>query len=167
MPTPTTTTPLARIMVNSWSDAVQGWRQFFPSLAPYWLNQRILSSWISGGHFSLLATTVNQQATGAPEMEEQIVTRVASYGKQLGRLVEAVDVLAKHVNGDPIDADGRLALEEFKKLACEISTARERFAADRLDGILRSIIQLGRPGKVDHQSLRTIRDLVDNLDRET
>lgn len=69
----------------------------FPSLAPYWLSQRILSLLISGGHFALLSTTVNQQATSEPELEERIVGNVASYGKQLGRLVEAVDVLVKTV----------------------------------------------------------------------
>ena len=167
MLTPTTATSLAQSMVDSWSDASRGWRQMFPSLAPYWLNQRILSSLISGGQFSLLSTTVNQQATGEPELEERIVTRVASYGKQLGRLVEAVDVLARHVDDTTFSEDDRQALAEFKKLADEISAARGRFTDDRLDSVLRSILQLGRPGHVDHQALRTIRDLVDNLEQES
>ena len=44
------------------------------------------SSVMSGGQVALFATTVNQQATARnPELEQQIVTQVASYGKQLGR----------------------------------------------------------------------------------
>jgi len=137
----------------------------FPSLAPYWLSQRILSSLISGGNFALLSTTVNQQATSEPDLEERIVGNVASYGKQLGRLVEAGDVLVEQSNGTPNTDKGRRALTEFSNLAGEIATAREQFARDRLDKILNSVAQLGRPGHVDHTALGVIRDLVDHLDR--
>lgn len=137
----------------------------FPSLAPYWLSQRILSSLISGGHFALLSTTVNQQATSEPEMEERIVGNVASYGKQLGRLVEAVDVLVRQAKVESIPDKDRSALTEFSKLANEIAKARERFGEDRLEKILELVTQLGRPGHVDHTALRTVRNMVDHLDR--
>lgn len=137
----------------------------FPSLAPYWLTQRILSSLISGGQFSLLSTTVNQQATSEPDLEERIVGNVASYGKQLGRLVEAVQVLVKQAKNEEITEDDRLAIQEFTVLAEEISEVRDRFTEDRLDKVLRSVGRLGRPGHVDHAALRAVRELVDRLDR--
>jgi hypothetical protein len=78
----------------------------------HWLDQETLSSLISGGHFSFL-TTVNQQASHAPELEEQIVTKVASYGQQLGRPIQPVDELARHSKDPAIKGDDRRALDEL------------------------------------------------------
>jgi mevalonate kinase len=119
---------------------------------------------ISGGNFSFLSTTVNQQKTGAPELEEEIVTRVASYGKQLGRLMEAVDVLAQRAKID-FKGDDRKKLEELTDLADKISVARERFVQDNLDQILSSIGKFGRVGRVDHAALGEIKHLADRLDK--
>jgi hypothetical protein len=153
--------------LDTWTGMLSAWQrviQSTPGLAPKVLDQSNVSSWVSGGQFSLLSTTVNQQKTNAPELEEQIVTKVASYGKQLGRLMEAVDVLAKHLRPQVAD-ENRKALDALTELAAEISDERKQFEVNRLDGILKSVKELGRPEHVDHAALGKIRDLVDELDR--
>ncbi len=102
----------------------------------HWLDQEILSSLISGGHFSFLATTVNQQASHPPELEVQIITKVAGYGQQLGRPIQPVDQLARHSKDPAIKCDDRRALDDLAELANDITTARERLAQDHLDQIL-------------------------------
>jgi hypothetical protein len=150
-----------------WTDAFTAWQRLLPGmpkLAPDSLEQNIASSVFGGGQFSLLTTTINQQATDSPRLEQAIVSDVASYGKQLGRLIEAVNVLAKHAD-DSIGAAERKPLTELTTLAEEIETAREKFARDHVDEVLESIKLLGRPDHVDHAALGRIRDLVDELDR--
>ena len=150
-------------VVNAWSRLLGQMSEFtVPAFAPNRLYQNILSSMISGGNFSFLSTTVNQQKTDAPELEEEIVTRVASYGKQLGRLIEAVDVLAQRAKVD-MRGDDRKKLNELNDLAEKISDARKRFARDNLDQILSYIGTLGRVGHVDHAALDEIKHLVDRL----
>jgi F420-0:gamma-glutamyl ligase-like protein len=134
-----------------------------PKLAPDWLDQSIASSLISGGQFSLLTTTINQQKTDVPLLEQEIISKVASYGKQLGRLIEAVNVLAKHPD-ESIPIAERKPLDELVELAAEITTAREEFTRDHVEEILASIKVLGRPDHVDHEALQKIRQLVDELD---
>jgi len=134
-----------------------------PKLAPDWLDQSIASSLISGGQFSLLTTTINQQKTDVPLLEQEIISKVASYGKQLGRLIEAVNVLAKHPD-ESIPIAERKPLDELVELAAEITTAREEFTRDHVEEILASIKVLGRPDHVDHKALQKIRQLVDELD---
>lgn len=153
---------------NSWSAAYKAWQGLLPGLpklAPNWLDQSIASSLISGGQFSLLSTSINQQATDDPRLEQEIVSEVASYGKQLGRLIEAVAVLAKHAE-DSVRTEDKGALTELSKLAEEIKTAREKFAHDHLEEVLDSIKLLGRPDHVDHEALHRIKRLVDDLDAE-
>ena len=149
---------------DAWTDLYRFWQRLLPGipkLAPDWLDQSIASSLISGGQFSLLTTTVNQQATDVPRLEQEIVTEVASYGKQLGRLIEAVDVLAEYAQ---VKKEDQPALDELIELANEIKSARKKFARDHLDEVLESIKQLGRPDHVDRAALRRIRDLIDELD---
>jgi len=111
----------------------------------------------------LLTTTINQQKTDVPLLEQEIISKVASYGKQLGRLIEAVNVLAKHPD-ESIPIAERKPLDELVELAAEITTAREEFTRDHVEEILASIKVLGRPDHVDHKALQKIRQLVDELD---
>ena len=62
------------------------WPFPWPNLAPTNLNQPILPDW------SLQHITVNYQ--GDPAIEKDVAANVASYGKQLGIITEAVLALA-------------------------------------------------------------------------
>ena len=61
-------------------------------LAPYRLTQPILPDWFSGAwsgaQFGLINISLGQSA--APEVERTVLDEVGSYGRQLGRLGEAL-----------------------------------------------------------------------------
>ena len=77
---------------------------------------------------------------GIPEVEHEVVTTVASYGKQLGKLIEAVLLLAEKagVSGAEIDAVRELAVavDAAKGRAAEAARARAevvRVRAEKLE----------------------------------
>ena len=79
---------------------------------------------------------------GIPEVEHEVVTTVASYGKQLGKLTEAVLALAEAsgVKGAEIDAMREIAegVEAAKRRAAEAVRARAEAAtarAEKLEGL--------------------------------
>ena len=79
---------------------------------------------------------------GIPEVEHEVVTSVASYGKQLGKLTEAVLVLAERAG---VDAE---EIEAVRQISAGVEAAKMRAAAkvrvraeaaaeraDKLDGL--------------------------------
>lgn len=64
-------------------------------LAPEWLNQPILP-WTWFQNATLSGVTVNIGATPRPDTERAILDEVGSYGRQLGRIGDALEVLVKH-----------------------------------------------------------------------
>ncbi len=79
---------------------------------------------------------------GIPEVEHEVVTSVASYGKQLGKLTEAVLALAEQagVDAEEIEAVRQISagVEAAKLRAAEKVRARAKAAAeraDKLDGV--------------------------------
>lgn len=80
----------------------------FP-LAPNMLSQSILPNW----GFSLF--TVNLGASSRPEVEYEVLQNVGSYGKQIGHLAEALEVVIKqlHLLDQDLPQKDRDALQIF------------------------------------------------------
>lgn len=74
---------------------------------------------------------------GIPEVEHEVVTSVASYGKQLGKLTEAVLALAEKagLDGEEIDAVREIAagVEAAKGRAAEKVRVRAEAVAKRAE----------------------------------
>jgi ABC-type transporter Mla subunit MlaD len=77
-----------------------------------------------------------------PEMERRITENVAGYGKQLGRVIEALDALLVNTATAGWSAEQKKALGDFLELAEEIAAVKGDYIApttanvDRfLDGI--------------------------------
>src|SRR5512141_3229497 len=64
---------------------------------------------------------INAMRSRDPALERQIVTEVASYGRQLGRLLEAVDVLSRQQHRDGLDAADQRALDDLEDLAKDVA----------------------------------------------
>jgi hypothetical protein len=94
------------------------------SWAPQWLDQRFNNGWTFG---NVIVTTQN---SSAPEVEREVVSR-HSYGRQIGRLVEAVAVLAKQLPG----AAGKPEVKALLALCEEVKQIKEA-AKDRRSGEL-------------------------------
>jgi hypothetical protein len=112
-----------------------------------------IAPWI-GGQLGLL--NINATRSGDPGLEQRIITQVASYGRQLGRLVEAVDVLAQHPPRGLGEADIR-ALDELRKLATQIAAVKEQAALDQIDRIVAEVQTLSRDPKANAEAIRRVR----------
>lgn len=62
-----------------------------------------------------------------PAMEEEILTDVASYGKQLGRIEDALIVLLAHFRPErPLNRDEEAAISALKTLVEQIAAVKAR-----------------------------------------
>ena len=101
------------------------------SWAPQWLDQRFNNGWTFG---NVIVTTQN---SSAPEVEREVVSR-HSYGRQIGRLVEAVAVLARQVPGAAAKPEVKelLALcEEVRRIKEEAKDRRSNELLDELKAL--------------------------------
>ena len=79
-------------------------------LAPSSLTQPILSNW----SFNLFS--VNLGATSNAKVEQQALDQVGSYGKQIGHLAEALEVVVQKLRlleSEELSQDARDALQVF------------------------------------------------------
>lgn len=117
---------------------LDGWTSM--ALAP----QRLWQSFNNGWSFGNL--TINTQNSSAPETEQAIVA-AESYGRQIGKLLDAVDVL---VQRQP-DWERTEAFAEVDKLKTRIDRVKRDMAVRRIDQL--------------RGDLATLRDSSDPADR--
>jgi len=78
-----------------------------------------------GSQFGLININLGQST--APEVEGDVLTDVASYGKQLGRIEDALVVLLRHFKPEkPLKDEETGALEALKKLVDDVAEVRAR-----------------------------------------
>jgi hypothetical protein len=107
------------------SDWLRAWASWFPP-APHSLNQPILPGWTVAP-----VLNVNSGNSSAPQTEAEIVQR-HSYGRQLGRISDAVEAL--------IELSGAA---EDKRLT-EFITMKREIDAMKLDASAARIVQLAK-----------------------
>ncbi|MDB5437847.1 MAG: hypothetical protein JWM33_274 [Caulobacteraceae bacterium] len=83
--------------------------------------------------------TVNY--AGDPRIEEDVTSNVASYGKQLGILTEAVLALSGPVEGIKNPAL-KAAAERLTKISAEIEAIKKRRAPETEDAIVQAMTRL-------------------------
>ncbi len=77
-----------------------------------------------GSQFGLV--NINMGNSSDPGVEAEVLARVASYGKQLGRISDALSVLVKHF--EPKNAQEKHAIDAFTRLLEEIATVKKDHA---------------------------------------
>ena len=78
------------------------------------VTQWIRTSWIKSLSDQTGFININNVRAGDTELERRIIEDVASYGRQLGRMMEALDVVIGHLRlgeGKDLTADERHALQ--------------------------------------------------------
>jgi hypothetical protein len=84
-----------------------------------WINP--ITSWWSGNNIS-----INLGEAGSPETEAEILRRVGTYGRQLGKITDAMTVLLRHLPpGAKLTQDEKTAIAAFKKMANQIAEIKE------------------------------------------
>jgi len=79
-----------------------------------------ITSWFSGNQIS-----VNLGEAGSPETEAEILRRVGSYGRQLGKITDAMIVLMRHLPNATLTPEERGAIAAFKRMAGDIAYIKE------------------------------------------
>lgn len=110
---------------------------FTLALAPSQLTQSINPwSW-SWGDFSLFSVNLGQSSD--PTFEARVLEQVGSYGRQIGRIGEALAVLLKDLRLDELEPKERQAIEDLRRQVAEIAHLKTRHA-------LTAITPVGSPG---------------------
>lgn len=69
----------------------------------------------------------------APEVEEEVLTEVGSYGKQLGRIGDALSVLLKHFHpAEPLTEAEQDAIAALRVMLNEIADIKKRHSRPAL-----------------------------------
>ena len=89
--------------------AINPWNWFFKS---------------EGGQFGLV--NINLGKSPDPELEQRILDDVGSYGRQLGRIGEVLEVLLAHVKLDRLDAKERAAIADFTLQLAQVKRLKEQ-----------------------------------------
>ena len=141
--------------LQAWADAALApWRLALQAtqalaLVPQSLTQPINPGWTFGNLIQ-----VNERNSSAPDTEQQIVGR-HSYGRQIGRVMDAVDLLLEHADAATRD-DARA--QDFSALQRDVQAIKREQAAARLQRLRDELIALRR----DHPNAwRELRALLD------
>jgi hypothetical protein len=84
-------------------------------------------NWIfksQGGQFGLI--NINLGQSSAPDLEQEILDEVGSYGRQLGRIGEALEVLLDNVKLERLDARERAALQDLRLQLAQVQRLKEK-----------------------------------------
>ena len=79
----------------------------------------------SGGQYGLI--NINLGKSSEPKVEEEVLSDVASYGKQLGQIGDALIVLLRHLPKDaPLSHEDKAAIDALKSLLNEIADKKQK-----------------------------------------
>lgn len=97
--------------------------------------QDIISSWTLPWRWWINASpqfgfiNINKMESSDPTLEQDVIQEVAGYGKQLGRIVEALSVVVSGMQSSSLMPSEQKALKDFLVLARQIATLKEKKGA--------------------------------------
>jgi hypothetical protein len=133
------------------------------------VTQWIRTSWIKSLSDQTGFININNVRAGDPDLERRIIEDVASYGRQLGRMMEALDVVIGHLRlgeGKDLTADERHALQDFSDLVRQVQalkgdTRPPRLTAAELDRMLDDLQALKHQDPPAYQRITArLRDVI-------
>jgi hypothetical protein len=84
------------------------------------------TAFMTGGQFGLV--NINMGQSSEPKVEEEVLSDVASYGKQLGRIGDALIVLLAHFHPRaPLTAEEKSAIDALKEVLEKVAQVKEKY----------------------------------------
>ncbi|GGB40321.1 hypothetical protein GCM10011316_10480 [Roseibium aquae] len=77
-----------------------------------------------GGQFGLI--NINLGKSRNPAVEQAILEDVGSYGRQIGRISEALEVVVRKLDSDTLSAADRKAIDDFTDMMAEVQKVKNR-----------------------------------------
>ena len=110
---------------------------------------------------------VYEMESSDSEQERRIVEEVASYGKQLGRIVEALSVMLRHERFTDLNPDEKLAKRQFVEMADQISALKGDVTSPSETSVDRFLAGMSRMREHDPESYKMWREkLLEGLNSE-
>jgi hypothetical protein len=140
--------------VAAWQAWLQAWGLREPLSGD--VNQAIDTSLVRGSGDQLGFININTSRAGDPELERRIVAEVASYGRQLGRVLDALHVLIRNDARADLSPEDQRALDGVEALRAQIGAVKERSAAEHVDRLVAQIRALRSDPEGNRTALRRI-----------
>jgi len=87
---------------------------------------KVFTAFMTGGQFGLV--NINLGQSSEPKVEEEVLSDIATYGKQLGRIGDALIVLIEHFHPrKPLTADETNAIDALKAMLDKIADVKEKY----------------------------------------
>jgi len=155
--------PLADRAPPTWPDPSELWRAWWRGLnvmAPLSGN---VTQTIDTGLFRAIGdqlgfVNINTNGSGDPELERRITDQVASYGRQLGRVLDALDVLIRHTDLANLGQQDRHAVDELLRLRADVEAVKVKAAADDVDRLVAQIHALRADPQANGGTLDRLRE---------
>jgi hypothetical protein len=110
---------------------------------------------------------IYQTEAGDPDKELEIVENVASYGKQLGRIVDALSAVMRHGSFSDLEPDEELTKQRFLEMADEIAAAKGKDTTPTPESADRFLAGMSRLRRQDARTYRALREkILDGLHPE-
>ena len=112
-----------------------------------------------GGQLGFI--NIHASRSGDVQIEQRITEQVASYGRQLGWIVDALDVLIRTGRPAGLAADDADALDQLTALRAEVESVKENVARDRNEPLVADIRALRRDPERNRDDLQRLRRALD------
>ena len=112
--------------------------------------------WVrSLGQFGLI--NINETKSGDPALEQKIVHDVASYGRQLGQISDALSTLLRHTEHVGWSDDDEKTLKKFTDMVAQIDALKQRddakAQAAQIDRLVDAVEALKRSDRPTYDAL--------------
>jgi hypothetical protein len=125
------------------------------------VDQAIDASLIRSVGDQLGFVNINAARSGDPELERRITEEVASYGRQLGQVLDALDVLIRRTQLGALDGPDRRALDEVTALRRDVERLKVSASVERVDRLVSDIEAMCRDGNAERAALQRLRQALD------
>lgn len=87
---------------------------------------QVINPWTFAPSWTIGSITVNVGESSDPEVERQVLKKVGSYGRQLGRIEDALVVLLRHLPKETkLDDEETKAIDALKKMLDGIADVKK------------------------------------------
>jgi hypothetical protein len=84
------------------------------------------TAFMTGGQFGLI--NINLGQSSEPQVEAEVLSDVATYGKQLGRIGDALIVLLSHFHpSQPLTTEETKAIDDLKEMLEKIAEIKRKY----------------------------------------
>jgi DNA anti-recombination protein RmuC len=106
------------------------------SLAPQKLAQVINPLyWLTSGTGQIGFVNISGTASAKPEVEAEIIENVATYGRQLGRISDVLEIMLRELRANEWRGADKQALEQFEEMNAQIAAVKAEHLAPTKENV--------------------------------